>query len=1013
MNPFPLARRLALASLLLCVCWGMPTAASPLHPGAAAHDTASSRSLNGSWVFKYVAGTDAGADERFTAPQFSVAQWARIAVPANWELHGFAEPRYGDELQAGLGLYRRSFQVPPAWQGQRIHVRFDGVAFGYTLWVNGVKVGQSTASAFNGHTFDITDAVAAHAGSEHVLAVRVETRPHGVEFDLNDDWSLSGIYRGVTLFAVPRLHLTDLATSTKLAADGMAQLSVSAALSVNGGAVRATLLAPHGRVAGRALLTQGADGRYTAQLDVAQPALWTAETPTLYRLQLTVFGAGGEGGEGVEGGEIKAVQSYEQRIGLREVRTEGAVLLLNGRPIKLRGVNHHDLDPLHGRAITEARMRADLLLMKRGNVNYVRTSHYPPDPRLLALCDELGMYVMDEVAIGHGESNLDKPDYRAGIMARVAATIARDKNHASVLIWSIGNENPITDVEMDAARLAKSLDPSRPITIPKVGSYFFANHARIPDFVDMHAPHYPVNQTLAGYARTLTRPTILTEYAHALGLATDRIQDQWDIIQASPVLAGGSIWHFMDQALMCTAPKPVERGMPTQLVWLDQYRYLDTHGLDGADGVTYGDRTPQTDFWQMRKVYAPVQLNVRGLGGAGAAEPVVDVENRHDFRALAGMTLHWAVQQNGRTIQRGQRPLRAQARQRESLAIAMTPIRRIHADVLALQVRVLDETGAQVNERTVRLDATASASLLSGSTSAPSQPRLTHSAATVRIDSGRWSLNVDRVSGALRIDDRRGMPLVAGMYPHIGRKQTMAEALSAPKRKLWHDSVLTVLEAVQVDARVDGDGVIVRVAGRFRHEVHHEQTLDGSYTLRVAADGTIAVSYDFALPSAAAAAAVLSEAGLSIMAPPALTEFRWVGQGPYAGYPGKDRLNDFGLFHLNRADLHFQGNRRGTDLALLTSATGHGVALATAPGDVAVERHGAQTLLSHNVRMAGLGNKGTSPETTLDLPAGARITGAFTLALLHGQWPRQLSRWFGKPEKASKVYAPFYHSYDQ
>jgi len=977
------------ACLLALSCWCGAGIASPVYPQ---QDAASTRSLNGAWSFKYVAGAHAGTDEGFSAPAFNVTAWASIPVPANWEVKGFAEPAYADDLKEGLGLYRRTFKVPANWRGKGVFMRFEGVAFGYELWVNGAKAGASSASAFNPHTFDITEAIAANPGTEHVVALRVTTRPHGVEFDLNDDWSLSGIYRDVNVFTVPQLHLSDLTTATTLDADGAAQFAVGATLGAANGQVRATLVAPGGATVGRTLLRAGQDGRHHAVITVRRPALWTAETPSLYRLRLEVLDGG------------KVVQRVEERVGLRQVSIANGVLLLNGRPIKLRGVNHHDLDPLHGRAITEAQMRTDLLLMKKGNVNYVRTSHYAPDRRLLALCDELGLYVMDEVAIGHGEANLEKPDYRANILARVEATVLRDKNHASVLIWSIGNENPITEAELEAGRLAKKLDPSRPITIPKVGSYFARNHERIPEYVDIHAPHYPINKTLAAYAGTLKRPTILTEYAHALGLATDRIQDQWDILQASPTFAGGSIWHFMDQAILRTSAQPVDVRQPTHVVWLDQHRYLDTYGVAGADGLVYGDRTPQTDFWQMRKVYAPVQISEGSVAGGVAR---LEVENRHDFRALTGMTLHWTMKKNGKALQNGKLALRAAAREREVLTIAFKPPGQARDDVVVLELRCIDEQGLQINERTVRVGAPVSAADLLGS--ATQTPQLSESGAEVRIDTPQWSLHVQRSSGEVRIADRAGKLLVAGIYPHIGRKQTMAEALSAPKRVLWSGSLLNRLESPVIDVRPSARGVVIAVSGRYRHDDWPGQVLDGGYRLSIGTSGAIELEYDFALP----ADAVLSEAGLSLLAPAGLSEFRWIGQGPYAGYPGKDRLTELGMYHLSRADLHFQGNRRGTELAMLTAASGEGVALALAPGDVAVERLLEQTLLSHNALIGGLGNKGTVPEQTLELRAGARITGAFTMLPLSAQWPGRLTALFGKARPARHVFAPFYHSYDQ
>ncbi|TWI69513.1 beta-galactosidase [Pseudoduganella lurida] len=998
-------------------------------PALASSSPALSRSLDGDWSFRYIAGGVAGTDAAFMEPRFDASAWPTIPVPANWELKGFAEPQYGDDLKEGIGLYRRTFRVPAGWQGQRVFLRFEGVAFGYEVWVNGRRAGASSASAFNRHTFDVT-ALLAKGSADNVLAVKVLTRPHGVEFDLNDDWSLSGIYRPVQLFAVPATHLTDLATRTTLTADGSAVFAVDATVSRADGEVRATLVAPDGRTVGEVDLPRRGDLQHAGILRVTKPALWTAETPSLYRLQLTVTARG------------KVLQTVEQRVGLREISIAGAVLRLNGRPIKLRGVNHHDLDPLAGRAITREQMKRDLLLMKAANVNYVRTSHYPPARELLDLCDELGLYVMDEVAIGYGDKNLDRPDYRANILGRVEPTIRRDRNHASVLVWSIGNENPITEVELEAGRIAKRLDPTRPITYPKVGSYFAANYRRIPDWVDIHAPHYPVNERIAEYARTLKHPAIFTEYAHALGLATDRLQDQWELIWRHPVFAGGSIWHFMDQGILRTAAAPVDPDRPTQLVWLDRFRHYDTHGLDGADGVVYADRTPQTDYWQMRKVYAPVQIAaVSTEVKPGRQDVALTVENRHDFRSLAGMRLAWALQRNGRAIGQGELPLQAAARQTQTLQLPVDVPADAGDDVLALALRVLDGQGTQITERTVQLGpgrapdfaallagAAGAAPVLAGSAgaapilagsasaapvlaaSAGAAPVVTEAAGAIRVALPQWTLTVARASGAVTIRDRAGRDLVAGIVPHSGRRPTMAEELGSKKTGLWLPSTLDRIDAPVVQVTQEAGGVRIAVSGRWPRSDLPAEGYRGGYQLAIDARGAIAVRYEFTVE---AKAGTLSEAGLSLVAPAGLDEFRWIGQGPYAGYPGKDRLNEFGLFHLHRTDLRFQGNRRGTSLALLTTAAGAGFALASAPADVAVERSGAGALLSHNALIAGLGNKGTAPETTLPLGAHpTRVAGSFTLLPLDDAWPAPLTRWFGAAG-ATDIFRPFLHSYDQ
>ena len=959
------------------------------------------QSLNGDWSFKYLPALDAGADANFYAPSFDVSTWKRISVPANWELQGFAEPKYALELKDGLGLYRRGFRVPADWHGRRVCLRFEGVAFGFEAWVNGSKIGGSAASAYNPNTFDITDALQSAANADNVLAVQVTTKPLGFEFDVNDDWALSGIYRDVTLFSVPTTHLQDLSTQTKLAADGSADLSVSVTVNQPGGEVHGKLLAPDGKVVKEFDATYRADRAYEAHINVASPQLWTAETPALYRLQLSLSAKG------------KLLQTTEERIGLREISIVESVLRLNGRPIKLRGVNHHDLDPETGRAITESQMRRDLELMKKGNINFVRTSHYPPQPRFIELCDELGFYVMCEVSIGKGEEHLEDPAYRDNILARVEPTITRDKNRPSVLVWSIGNENPITDVEMEAGRRAKDLDPTRPICIPKIGSYFAKNYGRIPEFVDIYSPHYPGNGLLRSWAKSLKRPTILTEYAHALGLATDRIQEQWEILQATPQFAGGAIWHFMDQGILRSSENPVNRDKSTEYVWPDKSHYYDTNGNDGCDGIVYADRTPQTDFWEARKVYSPVQIAERSAAvKLGAQEIALTVENRYDFRALAGMKLAWSFQRNGDEVQRGDVPLHALAHDRESLKIPLTIPADATGDILSLNLRCMDEAGLPITERAVRFDLNdAHRDSWLASLPAADQLKVTQSETEVKIAHPRWVLTVARPSGALTIRDHAGRIRVAGIDPHSGRKLTMAEGRSAGRNGTWRASTLTQLDAPKIEVTQQGTSVRLAVSGSYPlPDSKDESSFVGGYEAEIAPNGTIKIHYDY-VPTKAKGH--FSEAGLSVVLPSELTEFRWIGQGIYAGYPGKDRLNEFGLFHLNREDLRFQGNRRETELALLTTPAGAGVALATNAADVAVERHDDQTLLSHNAVISGLGNKGAPPETFVDVDKTPHLSGSFTLVLLEEAWPTMLGRWFGKPAAAREVFRPFYHSYDQ
>ncbi len=1020
LNDFMKSKTFRFALVILCCLATRPISAVPPNQSAAAalisvypeQAKDFTRSLNGDWSFKYIPSLDAGVDADFYQPDFNVSAWKKISVPSNWELQGFAEPRYDTKLADGLGLYRRTFRVPAAWRGsRRVCLRFEGVAYGFDAWVNGKKVGQSEASAYNPDTFDITDALQSGPNADNVLAVQVTTKPLGWEFDVNDDWSLSGIYRDVTLFSVPATYMQDITTSTKLTADGSADLTVSATVNQPGAKLQGKLLAPDGKKVSEFDLVGQANGNYGATVHVVEPQLWTAETPALYRLRLTLSADG------------KALQTIEQRIGLREISIVDGVLLLNGRPIKLRGVTHHDIDPVDGRAMNEAEERNDLELMRKGNINFVRTSHYPPQPFFLDLCDQLGFYVMDEVPIGRGEKHDNDPDYRTNIMARVEATITRDKNHPSVIVWSIGNENPETPLLMDAARHAKELDPTRPICFPETPSVFEKNYRNLPKFVDLYSPHYPTDAELLDQAQTLTdRPTIYSEYAHAWGLAMDRVQFQWGVMQRSPHLAGGNIWEFEDQGILRTSKTPVDLDKPTMNVWVDKTHYYDMADAAGTDGIVYANRVPQVDFWEVRKVYAPVRIPERSAAVKPGAQKIpLTIENRYDFISLTGMKLAWSLQRDGKELQHGHVPLHAASHEQETLQIPVHLPAIAGGDVLTLNLRCLDAKGLQINERTVQLNFPgADRGAWASNLPAAGVPRVTESDSEVKIELPQWVLTVERATGALSIKDQAGNMLVAGIYPHTGRKFTMVDERNAAgssrakKIDIWPMPMLTNLDAPVVKVTKDGSAVKLSVSGRYPRPDAPDQALVGGYQAEIVSNSVITISYEYNYEfKPTKAMSIVLEAGLSVVVPDSLSEFRWIGQGPYPAYPGKDRLDEFGLFHLNREDLHFQGNRRETELALLTTPAGAGVALATSSADVAVERDGDQTLLSQNALLSGLGNKGWLPETFIDLTKTPRIAGQFTLVPLGDKWPAQLTRWFGKPSAAKNIFHPFYDSYDQ
>jgi len=569
------------------------------------------QSLNGVWDIKVVEGIT----DDLSVPTLDET-WSKIDVPGCWEAYGLCKPTYhhADSL---TGYYRTTFSIPDAWKGQRIVLRFDGVLYGYDLWINGRQVG-SWRSGYNTALFDITPYLNKKA-TEQQLAMRVITVFPGSDFDYNDDWAPSGIFRDVTLMAVPQIHLSDLTIHTRLNGEVEVESEVANA--------RKSTMVEHEIF--------DANGQMVGTTKVENPRLWTAETPYLYILRTKVLDKG------------KLLQTFEHKFGFRELIIDGNVLKLNGRSIKLRGVTTHSTDPKTVKVIDEASILRDMKLMKEASINYIRTSHYPREPRFYELADSLGFYVIDEVPFGYGDKNLSDPTFYPVLQQRAQATIRRDKNHASVLIWSLGNENPLTDICVQLGDYVKQeLDPVRPICYPQVGSYFRRFNYEFPKVADIYAPHYPSVSHVADFFQRSDRPVIFTEYTHTLGISFEDHDKRWEIIERTPCIAGGSVWEWVDQ------------GMPFKDALKDRYGYeervftspeggFEMCGNQGTDGLLYADRTPLPNYYELQHNYAR----------AFVSEVIGDelgIENRYDFINLKdNVTFHWTLTNNRDTVMRG------------------------------------------------------------------------------------------------------------------------------------------------------------------------------------------------------------------------------------------------------------------------------------------------------------------------------------------------------------------------
>ena len=581
------------------------------------------RSLNGQWLLKMVTTGSMGVSPT-DSPALSHAEgvpmpdetWRPIPVPGCWETYGFSNPSYDKALPL-TGYYRTMFTVPEAWKGMRIVIRFDGVLYGYDLWVNG-KAAGNWRSGYNTAMFDITDCLNTKAERQE-LALRVVSQFPGSDFDYNDDWAPCGIFRDVTLMAVPKTHLSDITITTK----NTGEVNVKADIA-NGNrstSVKYEIL--------------DANGQKVGSTHVEQPHLWTAETPYLYTLRTTLSQKG------------KTLQVFEHQFGFRELTIDGNILKLNGQPIKLRGVTTHATDPVTVKVIDEASILRDMQLMKEASVNYIRTSHYPREPRFYELADSLGFYVIDEVPFGYGDKHLSDSTFYPVLQQRAQATIRRDKNHPSVLIWSLGNENPLTDICIRLGHYVKhDLDPLRPICYPQVGSYFRRFNYDFPPVADIYAPHYPSTAQIGDFYQRADRPVIFTEYCHTLGISFEDHDRQWEIIERTPCIAGGSVWEWVDQ------------GMPFKAKLDDRYNYeervftsseggFEMFGNKGTDGLLYADRTPLPNYYELQHNYA--RAYVERVDGN-----VLNIVNRYDFLNLKdNVTFHWTLTNNRDTVMHG------------------------------------------------------------------------------------------------------------------------------------------------------------------------------------------------------------------------------------------------------------------------------------------------------------------------------------------------------------------------
>jgi Beta-galactosidase/beta-glucuronidase len=865
--------------------------------------SAALRSLNGQWKFSYYTQPEA-VPESWVSQDLADAD--AVAVPSNWQMLGYDAPIYTNVTypipvnppfvpqQNATGCYSLTFNVDEAWLAAgQTRIIFDGVNSAFHLWCNGHWIGYAQDSRLPSE-FDLSEVLTPGANR---IAVMVLRWSDGTYLEDQDMWRMSGIFRDVSLLHKPSTRLGDMQVDTHLNAD-FTHAVLETRVQVQGERHAETEIAiqlwkgeqligeQQQPVGSGPIDERGAyDDKTTLQMAVANPLLWSAEIPNLYRLVVILKDSTG-----------KVIEAEACDVGFRKVEISQGLLKLNGKPLLIRGTNRHEHHPVNGQVMDEETMRQDILLMKQHNFNAVRCSHYPNHPLWYRLCDQYGLYVVDEANIEtHGMVPMnrltDDPNWLPAMTERVTRMVQRDRNHPSIIIWSLGNESGHGSNHDSLYRWIKSVDPTRPVQYEGGGADSAATDIICPMYarVDQDQPFPAVPKWSIKKWIGLPeedRPLILCEYAHAMGNSFGGFHKYWEAFRKHPRLQGGFVWDWVDQSLI----KRDENGKP-----------FSAYGGDFGDtpndrqfcmnGLVFADRTPHPALYEAQQAQQFFQFTLL------RETPLkIEVRSEYLFRASDNERLLWTVKQAGNELASGEAPLQIAPQGKQTITLDALPEITQPGDVwLTVQVQQIADTPWSDAGHICAWDQWQLPGILSAESPSTEgeAPELAISVSHFDIihTNQRWVFS--RHSGLLEQwwkngDESLLSPLTdvftrAPLDNDIGVSEATRVDPNAWVER-WKAAGMYEMtpELVQCDAQKMADEVLIRTTHRWTHNgktlfiSRKHFHIDNTGELHITVDVDVA----FGLPAPACI-------GLSCQLKEVNQDVSWFGRGPHENYPDR------------------------------------------------------------------------------------------------------------------------------